>query len=58
MKVESPQAGFASAWRRDSNLPPLSEVFRTVKVQANATSFRRFLAFLGPGYLVAVGCPW
>ncbi len=55
MKVESPATGFASAWRRDSNLPPLSEVFRSVRVPANATTFRRFLAFLGPGYLVAVG---
>jgi manganese transport protein len=55
MKVESPQSGFASAWRRDSDLPPLSEVFRSVNVPANATVFRRFLAFLGPGYLVAVG---
>jgi manganese transport protein len=55
MKVETPQSGFASAWRRDSTLPPLSEVFRTVRVPKDATSFRRFLAFLGPGYLVAVG---
>ena len=34
----------------------MSEVFRTIAVGNGGTSrFRRFLAFVGPGYLVAVG---
>jgi manganese transport protein len=31
------------------------EVFRTIALPAGASSWRRFLAFVGPGYLVAVG---
>lgn len=44
------------AWRQESETPSLSEVFRTIAVGNGGTSrFRRFLAFIGPGYLVAVG---
>jgi manganese transport protein len=43
------------AWLRDSNTPPLADVFRSSPVKAGASSWRRFLAFVGPGYLVAVG---
>lgn len=42
-------------WRRSQGEPPLTEVFRSVTVAPNASAWRRFLAFLGPGYLVAVG---
>src|ERR1700750_2232313 len=42
-------------WLRDSQSPPLVEVFRSVALPKDASSWRRFLAFLGPGYLVAVG---
>ncbi len=46
----------ANAWRRESETPSLSEVFRSIAVGNGGTSrFRRFLAFIGPGYLVAVG---
>jgi manganese transport protein len=46
----------SQAWRRDNKIPSLSEVFRTVAIGNGGTSrFRRFLAFVGPGYLVAVG---
>lgn len=45
-----------NAWRQESETPSLSEVFRTIAVGNGGTSrFRRFLAFIGPGYLVAVG---
>ena len=45
-----------NAWRQESGTPSLSEVFRTIAVGNGGTSrFRRFLAFIGPGYLVAVG---
>ena len=44
------------AWRQERETPSLSEVFRTIAVGNGGTSrFRRFLAFIGPGYLVAVG---
>ncbi len=44
------------AWRQDRETASLSEVFRTIAVGNGGTSrFRRFLAFIGPGYLVAVG---
>jgi manganese transport protein len=46
----------SQAWRRDNKIPSLSEVFRTIAVGNGGSSrLRRFLAFIGPGYLVAVG---
>jgi manganese transport protein len=42
-------------WRRTLGDPSLSDVFRTIPVRRTATRWKRFLAFLGPGYLVAVG---
>ena len=50
--ASSPQAG----WREQRRQPSLGEVFRSVKVpDAKASVWRKFLAFSGPGYLVAVG---
>ena len=46
---------FDSGWRRDRTTPSLSEVFRSIAVVSGQTPFRRFLTFIGPGYLVAVG---
>ncbi|MBC2834696.1 Nramp family divalent metal transporter [Paragemmobacter straminiformis] len=42
-------------WRSGSETPSLSEVFRSIAVPTGRSSFRRFFAFIGPGYLVAVG---
>ncbi len=54
-KVESdqnyPQIGVPHRGVRES----LPEVFRSVNVPLNAGWLRRMLAFIGPGYLVAVG---
>ena len=47
--------GVTSGWRRMQGEAPLIDVFRTISVPVNATNWRKFLAFLGPGYLVAVG---
>jgi manganese transport protein len=44
-----------SAWKHDRDTPSLSEVFRSIAVPQGRSPFRRFLAFIGPGYLVAVG---
>lgn len=45
----------SKAWRQERDTPSLSEVFRTIAVGGGMTPFRRFLSFVGPGYLVAVG---
>lgn len=46
-----PDKGF----RRDASRPSLPEVHRTVPVHRHKHWLRRFFAFSGPGYLVAVG---
>src|SRR6058998_2733891 len=43
-----------AGWRRARGEAALSDVHRTISVKG-ATSARRLAAFLGPGYLVAVG---
>lgn len=45
----------AEAWRNETQLPSLPEVYRSMRVPKKGTWFRKFLAFVGPGYLVAVG---
>src|SRR5512143_2942270 len=46
----------AGAWRTHAGQPSLVEAFRTVKIPGrNAGFWRKFLAFSGPGYMVAVG---
>jgi manganese transport protein len=42
-------------WRQPSENPPLEEVFSSIRVPTTGTGARRLFAFLGPGYLVAVG---
>ena len=42
-------------WRQESDNPPLSEVFRSIRVPRTGTGMAKLFAFLGPGYLVAVG---
>jgi manganese transport protein len=44
-----------AAWRERRDTPSLQEVFRSIAVPSGSSPFRRFLAFVGPGYLVAVG---
>ncbi|AWM87316.1 Nramp family divalent metal transporter [Microvirga sp. 17 mud 1-3] len=43
-----------SGWRRERLVPPLPEVSRSIAVRPGS-KWRRAAAFLGPGYLVAVG---
>lgn len=45
----------ASGWRRERGRASLSEVFGTVATIPTGSFFRKLSAFLGPGYLVAVG---
>lgn len=42
-------------WRRAAGEPALSDVFGSIPVSMTGTTLRRFGAFFGPGYLVAVG---
>jgi manganese transport protein len=49
-------APITPAWRRTSDEPSLSEVFRSIPAAPRGSGFwRKLLAFVGPGYLVAVG---
>jgi manganese transport protein len=41
-------------WRRSRVAPSLAEVYRSVPI-GKSTTWRKLLAFAGPGYLVAVG---
>src|SRR6185437_11775693 len=43
------------SWRRGGGPPPMVEMFRSIPLPEHASAWRRFLVFLGPGYLVAVG---
>src|SRR3712207_6414506 len=42
-------------WRRSRGDPSLSDAHRTIAVASHASPFRKLAAFIGPGYLVAVG---
>ena len=42
-------------WRRDRGEASLSDVHKTIPVRATGASWRKAAAFVGPGYLVAVG---
>ena len=44
-----------SSWRRVRGDPSLSDVHRSIPVSAHGSFWRKAGAFLGPGYLVAVG---
>jgi manganese transport protein len=50
-KAEHEQNG----WKGKSSMPSLPEVHQSMRVPKKAGFFRKLLAFVGPGYLVAVG---
>ncbi|WP_248927405.1 Nramp family divalent metal transporter [Paenibacillus hamazuiensis] len=54
---ENVQAALASdeGWKSASKRPSLPEVYRSLKVPTHGSWLKKFLAFVGPGYLVAVG---
>lgn len=45
----------AQGWRTDRGDAPLADVHRTIVVAKGKSRLRRMLAFMGPGYMVAVG---
>jgi manganese transport protein len=52
---EEHQVSSAGSWRQDVAVPSLPEVYRSIRVPKGGPSWRRLLAFVGPGYMVAVG---
>ena len=50
-----PGTAIESGWRRARGRPPLAEVFGSIKTRPTGPLWRKLGAFLGPGYLVAVG---
>jgi manganese transport protein len=52
---QKPPATPDAGWRRARRTPSLSEVFGTIAVRPTGSTWRKLVAFLGPGYLVAVG---
>src|SRR3981189_1484564 len=44
-----------SGWRRQRERASLSEVFGSIAVRPSGSFWRKLVAFLGPGYLIAVG---
>jgi manganese transport protein len=53
--VRSPAKTRAAGWRRERGRPPLAEVFGSVATRPTGSLGKKLIAFLGPGYLVAVG---
>src|SRR5215510_5610174 len=45
----------APGWRRERGRPSLAEVFGSIATRPSGSFGKRLIAFLGPGYLVAVG---
>ena len=53
--MRSPAKTKAAGWRRERGRPPLAEVFGSVATRPTGSLGKKLIAFLGPGYLVAVG---
>src|SRR5215510_5981776 len=52
----SSSAGYPeTGWRRSRSTPSLSDVFGTIATRPKGPLWKKLIAFLGPGYLVAVG---
>ncbi|HEX2652901.1 MAG TPA: Nramp family divalent metal transporter [Xanthobacteraceae bacterium] len=50
-----PAGAETKGWRRERGSASLSEVFGSIEVRPSGPLWRKLLAFLGPGYLIAVG---
>lgn len=51
----APECDGVTGWRRKRGEASLSDVHNSIAVPRSGTNARKFMAFLGPGYLVAVG---
>jgi manganese transport protein len=45
--------GAVDGWRRERGRPSLSEVFGSIRTRPKGPYWKKLLALLGPGYLVA-----
>src|SRR3569832_2314023 len=56
MAVQSMDSARKDAgWNRPRGNPSLAEVFGSIRTRPTGSFWRKLTAFLGPGYLVAVG---
>ncbi|SDF75767.1 manganese transport protein [Fontibacillus panacisegetis] len=56
MKEIQEQTGTGiNGWKNNGDQPSLPEAHRSMRIPAGGSWFRKFLAFAGPGYMVAVG---
>jgi manganese transport protein len=53
--MDARMADQSRGWRRERGEASLSDVHRTIAVRNSGPTWRRAAAFVGPGYLVAVG---
>ena len=51
----APSPAPAPGWRRERGEPSLAGMFGSVQTAKQGSFWRKLVAFLGPGYLVAVG---
>ena len=51
----APDHDIDAGWRRASREPSLADVFGSIKTRPTGPMWKKLIAFLGPGYLVAVG---
>ncbi|MGA7807264.1 Nramp family divalent metal transporter [Bradyrhizobium sp.] len=54
-KITSAPLTLPAGWRRARGEPSLADMFASVRTDRGGSFGRKLLAFLGPGYLVAVG---
>jgi manganese transport protein len=54
MSMQTANPNLSDGWQRDRTTPSLRESYRSIFVN-HTSRWRRFLAFAGPGYMVAVG---
>jgi manganese transport protein len=55
MSDNATQLASEKGWRNPRTQPTMPEVYRSMKIPKTGSWTRKFLAFAGPGYLVAVG---
>jgi manganese transport protein len=53
--TRQPSISDAPGWRSERGRPPLAEVFGSIATRPSGSLGKKLIAFLGPGYLVAVG---
>jgi manganese transport protein len=53
--LESMPLAAEEGWRHRRTQPTLPEVYRSLRVPMKGSWLKKFLAFVGPGYMVAVG---